>query len=37
MSLSMNDRWGMYGIVREDDIHTKAPEFYAWCMEVKNT
>jgi len=36
VELSMNDRWGKFGVLKESELHTKEAEFYAWMIEVKN-
>ncbi|ORX53142.1 hypothetical protein DM01DRAFT_1306160 [Hesseltinella vesiculosa] len=33
---SVGDSWGKYGIIHEDDIFTKEPEFQAWLIQVKH-
>jgi len=34
-SLSMNEQFGKYGILKESELHSKEAEFYAWMIEVK--
>jgi len=35
-SLALTNRWGMYGVLNESDIFSKANEFNAWLSEVKS-
>jgi hypothetical protein len=34
-NMSITDRWGMRGILRDEDMYTKEPEFRAWLQEIK--
>jgi hypothetical protein len=34
-SFNMNSRWGLHGVIKESDIHSKEAEYYAWLYEVK--
>ena len=31
----MTDQYGQYGLIKEEDMWDKRPEFMLWCSEVR--